>query len=265
MTPSLFPRGDEDVALSIEAALVSDGVKLVHNMQYDEVKTVSVADPVSMVVIGSDGHEKIEVECDLLLVAAGRTPNTSNLGLEDAGIDYDRGGIIVDDLLHSSNPNVLAVGDCVSGVPRLTHMSGEMAKVAVQNGIFNDSWKLSSLVVPATMYTEPEYASVGRTDTEGDDVDVFMASIEHNDRSILEGEEHPGFVKVLCAKGTDQIVGAIIVSSRAGEMINEIVLAMSQGIGLTGIGRSIHSYPTLGESVMGAGLSYIRSQWKILK
>lgn len=263
-SPRLFPRGDEDVARLIEAALVSDGVTFFHGVQYDAVKTISTANPVSMVVIGKNGDgQEMELECDLLLVAAGRTPNTSDLGLEDAGVEYDRGGIIVDDLLRCSNPNILAVGDCVSGVPRLTHMAGEMAKVAVQNGIFNDSWKLSSLVVPATMYTEPEYASVGRIDT-GDDVDVYMASIEHNDRSILESEEHPGFVKILCAKGTDKIVGAMIVSSRAGEMINEIVLAMSQGIGLMGIGRCIHSYPTLGESVMGVGLSYIRSQWKFL-
>ncbi len=261
----LFPRADKDVGPVIDKALVEDGIKIIYNCQFDEVKTNQSDGRKVMIVSGSSGDEQFELHADVLLVAAGRTPNTSNLGLEEAGINYDKGGVIVDDLLRSTNPNVYAVGDCVSGVPRLTHMSGEMAKVAIQNAIFDDKWKLSSLVVPATMYTEPEYASVGRSDSDADDVDVYMASIEHNDRSILEGEETAGFVKVLCAKGSDKIIGATLVSSRAGEMISEIVLAMTQNIGLSAIGRAIHSYPTLGESVMGLGLQYIRTKWELIK
>ena len=266
----LFPRTDPDVGRVLERALVCDGVKIMNNFKFEEVVTKNDNDETTLMVVkgsttNADGeNSSYELKCDVLLVAAGRTPNTDNLGLEEAGIKYDKGGIIVDDLLCSTNKNVYAVGDCVSGVPRLTHMSGEMAKVAVQNSIFNDSWKLSSLVVPATMYTEPEYASVGHTVID-DDTDAFTTSIEHNDRSILEGETHPGFVRIYCKKGTDTIVGAVIISSRAGEMISEIVLAMTQHIGLFQIGRAIHSYPTLGEAVMGAGLTYIRTKWDLVR
>lgn len=146
--------------------------------------------------------------------------------------------------------------------------SGEMAKLVVQNSLFKDDWKLSSLVVPAVMYTEPEYATVGLYSAEmaerkGVPVDVYRAGLEHNDRAILESA-NVGFCKIFCKQGTDEIVGCTIVAERAGEMINEVTLAMKNNIGLRGIGRNIHSYPTTGEAVMGCGIQYINSHWERL-
>uniref|UniRef100_A0A7S2IDD2 FAD/NAD(P)-binding domain-containing protein n=1 Tax=Helicotheca tamesis TaxID=374047 RepID=A0A7S2IDD2_9STRA len=209
-----------------------------------------------------------ELECECLLIATGRLPNVQNLGLEKANVQYDeRKGIHINDLAQStSNPNVYAVGDCVANVPRLTHMSGEMAKVVVQNALFEDEWKVSSLVVPACMYTEPEYATVGRVkfSDEKDEVDVYTTSLEHNDRAILDGDSNHGVVKICCQKGTDTIVGCTIVAPRAGEMINEVSLAMKYGIGLGQIGRNIHCYPTTGEAIMMCGLQFINARWKRL-
>merc|ERR1712157_528847 len=156
-------------------------------------------------------------------------------------------GIIVNDLAQSSNPNVYAVGDCCSGLPRLTHMSAEMAKLVVQNSLFQDSWRISSLVVPATMYTSPEVATVGSM--EGD---VYRAGL--GDRALLDGSK--GFVKIYCKN--DQILGATVVAERAGEMINEITLAMKHNLSLNAIARNIHCYPTLGEAVMGAASSSLQ-------
>ena len=156
----------------------------------------------------------------------------------------------------------------MAGVPRLTHMSGEMAKLVVQNSLFADDWLLSSLVVPAVMYTEPEYATVGISSVEqagrqGISVDTYRAGLEHNDRAILESSNR-GFCKVFCRSGTDEILGAVIVAERAGEMINELTLAIKEKIGLRAIGRNIHAYPTTGEAVMGCGIQYINSHWKRL-
>ena len=137
-----------------------------------------------------------------------------------------------------------------------------------QNALFDDEWKLSSFVVPAVAYTEPEYATAGVSSEEmakkrGIEVDVYRAGLEHNDRAILESN-NVGFCKIVCAKGTDEILGCTIVAERAGEMINEVTLAMKNKIGLKGIGRNIHSYPTCGEAVMGCGIGYINSHWKRL-
>jgi pyruvate/2-oxoglutarate dehydrogenase complex dihydrolipoamide dehydrogenase (E3) component len=223
-----------------------------------------------MKVTVKSGEKEDDLECECLLVATGRAPNVENIGLEAANVEYQVGkGILVNDLSQSvSNPNVYGVGDCVAGVPRLTHQSGEMAKQVVQNALFGDSWKLSDFVTPSVMYTEPEYATVGIASAEaaairGIQVDIYRGGLEHNDRAILESDNH-GFCKVICEAGTDKILGATIVASRAGEIINEVTLAMRHNIGLAGIGRNIHAYPTTGEALMGAGIQYINSKWKRL-
>jgi pyruvate/2-oxoglutarate dehydrogenase complex dihydrolipoamide dehydrogenase (E3) component len=136
-----------------------------------------------------------------------------------------------------------------------------MAKLVIQNSIFQDNWKLSSLVIPAVVYTDPEYATAGVHSAEmaasmGLSVDTYRAGLEGNDRAILESS-NAGFCKIFCKSGTDEIVGCTILAERAGEMINEVTLAMKNKIGLRAIGRNIHAYPTSGEAVMGCGIQYI--------
>lgn len=253
--------GDEEAATLLQQVLEKDGVSFLSNARVTRVETL-VNDSTTMKLTID---EKIH-ECDCLLVATGRAANVENLGLEAAGVEYQVGaGIKVNDLCQSpTNPAIYAVGDCVAGVPRLTHMSGEMAKMVVQNALAGDNWKLGSLVVPAVAYTEPEYATVGiasqgQATRQGIDVDIYRAGLEHNDRAICEGN-NVGFCKILVKKGTDEIVGATIVAERAGEMINEISLAIKNKLGLYSIGRNIHSYPTTGEAVMGCGVQYINSK-----
>jgi len=269
----LFGGRDAEAGRVMRGVLESEGVTFLSSVTVSRVDTIRAAVddddslPLLSIEINSkDGETKQTLECECLLVAAGRRPNVDNIGLENANVQYDSNrGVVINDLARTTNPDIYAVGDCVSGVPRLTHMSGEMAKVVVQNALFDDDWKISSLVVPACMYTEPEYASVGVLDvSDGNaDVDVYQTGLEGNDRAILEGETI-GFVKIYCEKGTGTIVGASIVAARAGEMINEISLAMKHGIGLDGIGRNIHCYPTTGEAIMGCGLQFINSKWKRL-
>lgn len=269
-------NGDKEAAELLQTVLEEDGVTFLSSMTTKQVTTLRPRgegreDLPLMKVTVSGKNGDVDLECECLLVATGRIANVEDLGLEAAGVEFELGkGVIVNDLAQSvSNQNVYAVGDCVAGVPRLTHMSGEMAKVVVQNSLFDDNWKLSSLVVPAVMYTEPEYATVGISSLDmasksGLQVDVYRSGLEHNDRAILEGENR-GFCKILTKAGTDEIVGATIVASRAGELVNEVSLAMKHGIGLAGIGRNIHSYPTTGEAVMGCGIQYINSKWKRLE
>jgi len=258
--------GDEEAAKLLQEVLEKDGVSFLSNTRVTRVETVVNGSEKTFprMKLTMDNDEIHECEC--LLVATGRAANVENLGLEAAGVEYQLGsGIEVNDLCQStSNPSIYAVGDCVAGVPRLTHMSGEMAKMVVQNALAGDNWKLSSLVVPAVAYTEPEYATVGiasqaQATRKGIEVDIYRAGLEHNDRAICEGS-NVGFCKILVKKGTDEIVGATIVAERAGEMINEISLAIKNNLGLYSIGRNIHSYPTTGEAVMGCGVQYINSK-----
>jgi len=267
---SLFPKGDVEAGPYLQKTLEeSCNIEFLKMAKITNVETLSESEdeedlPLMRLSIDSDGND-VTLDAECLLVATGRAPNVENLNLEAAGVEYDaKRGILVDDHARSiSNPNVFSVGDCTADVPRLTHMSGEMAKVVVNNALFDDDWKLSSLVVPACMYTEPEFASVGDL-SGGDDVDIYSASLEHNDRAILDGDKE-GYVKIFCKKGTGTIIGCTIIAGRAGELINEVTLAMKHGISLDGIGRNIHCYPTTGESIMGCGLQIINSKWKLLK
>jgi pyruvate/2-oxoglutarate dehydrogenase complex dihydrolipoamide dehydrogenase (E3) component len=268
--------GDSEAAQLLQTELEESGVHFIQGTtkRVTTLRERNMEDttqhPLMSLSIEDKTGQTIELECECLLVAIGRVANVENIDLEKANVQYEIGkGVIVNDNAQSiSNPNVYAVGDCVAGVPRLTHMSGEMAKLVVQNSLFNDDWKLSSFVVPAVMYTEPEYATAGISSIEmatkqGVDVDVYRAGLEHNDRAILESSNR-GFVKIFCRKGTDEIVGTTIVAERAGEMINEVTLAMKNSIGLRAIGRNIHSYPTIGEAVMGCGIQYINAHWERL-
>ena len=267
-------QGDAEAAEILQLELEKAGV----NFVFGSTKQVTTLkertdDPTEFPLMSVNVETKdgaVDLECETLLVATGRVANVEKLNLEAAGIEYKTGkGVLINDFAQAvGNPNVYAVGDCAADVPRLTHMSGEMAKLVVQNSLFEDDWKLSSFVVPAVAYTEPEYATAGIYSEElatkqGIEVDVYRAGLEHNDRAILESN-NVGFCKIFCAKGTDKILGTTIVADRAGEMINEVTLAMKNGIGLKAIGRNIHSYPSAGEAVMGCGISYINSHWKKL-
>jgi len=277
----LLSKGDEEAAEVIKQTLVDEGVKFLSGVSVNEVTTIKEATndgdlPLMSVSLSCSEHsEPISLDCECLLLALGRTANVESMGLESAGVDFHPSkGVYVNDFSQSvSNPDIYAVGDCVSDVFRLTHMSGEMAKVVVQNALFKGQWRLSSLVVPAVMYTDPEYATVGKIHVDdnnnvvspienNEEVDIYKAELQHNDRAILDSSDKTSFVKICCKKGTGTIVGCTIVSTRAGEMINEVSLAMKHDISLEGVGRNIHSYPTLGESVMGCGIQFINSRWE---
>ena len=259
---------------AIQKALEADGVKfrtdtkMIHVEQYEGQIQVHYQ-------VGSERRAR---QVEALLIATGRQPNVEDLGLETAGIKYSpTDGILINDLAATSNPDVYAIGDCAangveggSPIPRFTHNSGEMAKLIVENALFRktpeESWKVSSLIVPRCIYTEPEVAGVGLTraeaDTKGIKYDVYDCALASNDRCILEGtDDNGGFVELLCEAGTDTILGGTIVSAHAGEIINEVTLAVQKEVGLAELARVIHPYPTVAEGVMQAGLGFIRKSW----
>lgn len=271
----LFPKADDDVGRSLRAALEEDEVIFRTRAKVARVETLrrpTTDDelPLLRVHLAADNDDDDDeaLECECLLVAAGRAANVEDLGLDEAGVEYEIGpGVVVDDLGRSTtNPRVYAVGDCVAGLPRLTHASGETAKLVVQNALFDDDWRLSDLVVPACVYTEPEYASAGVVKADPTLHDTYEATLEHNDRAILEDgvDRRRGFAKIFTKKGTGDVVGCVVVAERAGEMINEVTLAMKHGVPLEGIGRNVHCYPTTGEVLMTCGLQRINSRWKRL-
>ncbi len=251
MQPNLMPTEDVDAATAVESALRRDGVEIVRNAQVSSM--VREASGSLSVTLSTDaGKLGSSITADELLVAVGRSPNVESLGLEAAGIKFDRRhGIQVGDDFRTSNRHVFAAGDVCSRF-KFTHAADAMARIVLQNALFPGRGKGSALVIPRCTFTDPEVASVGLTEAEARSqniaVDVFTEQMSEVDRAVLDGET-TGFAKVLVKRGSDKIVGATIVATNAGEMLNELTLAMTAKLGLSALGKTIHPYPTQAEVI----------------
>lgn len=255
--PTVLDREDTGASRLVEAALRPDGVTLELSTRIDSVVRAGVVRTLRY----QAGNSAKTVEVDAVLVAAGRLPNVANLGLEAAGVAYDhRKGVVVDDRLRTTHPRIYACGD-VCFRHRFTHAADATARIVIQNALFHGRKRASDLVVPRCTYTDPEVAQVGMTEAEaareGVEVEAVLRPLADVDRARLDGEED-GFVKVLVAKGTDRMVGATVVARHAGEMIGELCLAMSQGIGLGKLASVILPYPTQSEAIKHCGDAWNR-------
>ncbi|MGE5172294.1 MAG: mercuric reductase [Betaproteobacteria bacterium] len=253
----LLPREDADAAEIVHKALVEDGVEL-----RLRAKIVSVAKKGREKVITVEENGKsVELFVDEIFAGVGRAPNVEGLELEKAGVAYDpREGVKVNDRLQTSNPRVYAAGDiCFSY--KFTHTADAMARIVIANALFMAKQKTSALVIPWCTYTDPEVAHVGMYEKEakerGIDVLTLTVPLSDIDRALLDGESE-GFARVHLKKGSDKILGATIVARHAGEMINELSLAMTAGLGLSAIGRTIHPYPTQAEAIKKLADAYNR-------
>jgi pyruvate/2-oxoglutarate dehydrogenase complex dihydrolipoamide dehydrogenase (E3) component len=240
-----LPREDADAAGVVERAMERDGVVF---LRRGPVIRVERSGGERLIVLrGANGQEP--VRGDEILLAAGRVPNIEGLNLEAAGIAYDRAGVRVNDRLRTTNRRVYAAGDICSRF-RFTHAADALARIVVQNALFYGRARASRLIIPWTTYTSPEVAHVGMYEkdahTSGLQIDSLTIPMSQVDRAVLDGETE-GFLRVHLKRGTDRILGATLVTEHAGEMISEISLAMTAGLGLGRIGATIHPYPTQAE------------------
>jgi pyruvate/2-oxoglutarate dehydrogenase complex dihydrolipoamide dehydrogenase (E3) component len=258
--PQFLTREDPGAASIVSGAFLRDGIDVRLNTV---VKGVSVAGSEKRVHLRrEDGFEDVVI-ADEILIGAGRVPNVDGLNLEGVGVAYDpRKGVEVDDFLQTANPRIYAAGD-VCQAHKFTHTADAAARIVIQNALFRGRKRYSALTIPWCTYTDPEIAHVGMYERDarerGIPVDTFVREMKEVDRAIADGEEE-GFVKIHVRKGTDKILGATIVARHAGEMINEISLAMVGGIGLGTIGGVIHSYPTQAEAIKQVADLYNRTR-----
>lgn len=241
----VLPREDRDAAAIVQHALDRDGVRVVDDAAVERVERSG--DQRTLVV--TRAGESMHVTGDALLVAVGRAPNLEGLALDVAGVAATSAGVTVDDRLRTSNPRIFAVGD-VCSAHKFTHAADFQARAVVQNALFFGRARVSRLVVPWATYTSPELAHVGLHEADararGTAVDIVSVPFHDVDRAVLDGEED-GLLKLVLGKGTDRILGATLVAAHAGDLIGEVTLAMTAGLGLSRIGQTVHPYPTQAE------------------
>jgi pyruvate/2-oxoglutarate dehydrogenase complex dihydrolipoamide dehydrogenase (E3) component len=246
----IMPNEDRDAADIVEQQMLRDGVKL---LCCGKDLKVHKTDDGKRLTVDSHGQQ-YDVTVDEILVGVGRTPNVEKVGLETAGVDYDKDGIKVNAMLQTSNPNIYAAGDVCSRY-KFTHAADAMAQIVIQNALFPHPFgfgyaSVESLNMPWCTFTEPEVAHVGMYEKDakekGLEVETYTYKLDEVDRAILDGEEE-GFARVHIQKGTDKILGATIVAAHAGDMISELSVAMKAGAGAKTIAGTIHPYPTQAE------------------
>ena len=258
MAPHVLVREDGDAAAIVQRAMIEDGVDLRLSV---EVKRVEVAAAGKTVHYEHDG-EASAVTVDELLIAVGRAPNVDGIGLESAGIEFDKSGIQVNDRLQTSNRNVYAVGDVASKF-KFTHTADALARIAIQNSLLFGRKKASALVVPWCTYTSPEIGHVGMyakdAQDRGIEIDTVTVSLADVDRAVLD-DATDGFLRLHIEKGKDRILGATIVAENAGDILGELSLAVTNGVGLNQIAATIHAYPTQAEVVKRAADTWRRGK-----
>ncbi len=246
----VLPREDPDAARVVEAAMTRDGVTYLPASRVQEVSREGASQRIRYSRDDGD-HELLS---DEILVAVGRAPNVEGLGLDAAGVEFDASGVAVDDHLRTANKRIYAAGDIVRSF-KFTHLADAHARIVVQNALFPflppfARPRVSRLVVPWCTYTSPEIAHVGMYERDareqGMEVETITVPLADVDRAILDGEDE-GFVRVHLKKGSDRILGGTLVAEHAGEMIGELCLAVTHGIGLGKIQATIHPYPTQAE------------------
>lgn len=234
----LLAREDPELVESVRASLKEDGVNVLEGHGVSQV----AAGPK---VVLSDANA---IEGSHLLIATGRVPNVSELGLKAAGVEYDKSGIKVDARLRTSNKRVFAIGDVVGG-PQFTHVAGYHAAVVMKNVLFRFPAKADHALVPRVTYCDPELAQIGDF-RGGPDDRVLCQPFADNDRARTEGID-AGLVKIVVdAKGWIKGVG--MVGAGAGDLIQPWLLAMKQGVKVGDMATLMLPYPSMGEAAKRA-------------
>eukprot|EP00884_Botryococcus_braunii_P021435 jgi/Botrbrau1/7976/Bobra.384_2s0004.1 len=257
----ILEKEDPEAASLLLNTLRSDGVDFRLGVKFRQVRK-GPSGTIELLLENSDSQEEV-VTVDALLVATGRSPNVSDMGLEKAGVAFDtQKGISVNDYLQSSARNIYAVGDCCTRY-QFTHIADFMARMVVRNALFFGSGRFSSMLIPWCTYTQPEIGHVGLyphdLEARGIPYETYTKELKDNDRAILEGQTE-GFVTIHCRAKSDKILGATIVGENAGDLICEVAVAIQAGMGLGQLASVIHPYPTQADAIRACGDLYNKTR-----
>ena len=255
MTAGLLPGVDRDLLRHLQRRL--EGKFEAIRLETTVLAIEEVEGGVRARLAGSGGAPEEQV-FDQVLVAVGRRPNTAGLGLEQTSVRLDdRGFIVVDAQRRTTEPSIFAIGD-VAGEPMLAHKAAHEAPVAVE-AIAGQPAAWDPRAIPAVVFTDPEIAWAGLTETEATDrrIDVLVSTMPWaaSGRATTLGRTD-GATKLVLEPHTERILGVGIVGAGAGELISEAVLAIEMGAVAQDLELAIHPHPTLSETLMNAAATF---------
>ncbi|MBB3444720.1 dihydrolipoyl dehydrogenase [Rhizobium sp. BK379] len=246
---------DADVSKQFQRMLGKQGIDIKLNSKVTGVEKAEKGAKVTFEPVAGGAAQTLEA--DVVLISTGRIPYTAGLGLEEAGVKLDnRGRVEIDGHFKTNVDGIYAIGDVVKG-PMLAHKA-EDEGVALAEILAGQHGHVNYDVIPSVVYTQPEVASVGKTEEElkaagiAYKVGKFPFTANGRARAMLATD---GFVKILSDKETDRVLGGHIVGFGAGEMIHEIAVLMEFGGSAEDLGRTCHAHPTMSEAVKEAALA----------
>ena len=245
MNEQLLPFEDKDVAKQLQRQFKKDKIKVLTGIG---VQTCEVIDN-QVVATLSNGKQ---VKAQYALVAVGRKPNLAGSGVEELGIEMERGKIVVNENLETNVEGIYAIGDLID-TPFLAHVASKEGMIAVENA-FGKSKVVNYTAVPRCVYTEPEVAGVGKTEKqlESEGCEYHVGQFDFRALGKAQAIGHfQGFIKVLADKD-DKIIGASVVGPHATDLLTELSLAVHLGLTVEQVGDVIHAHPTLSEGLMEA-------------
>lgn len=244
MMDEIIAKEDAEIIAHVRQLLEREGIEILTGWALK-----SIANKVAR--IETKGGESRELPVETIFVASGRRGNTENLGLEDAGVKVERSYVVVDRFLQTTAPRIWACGDVHGGL-QFTHVAAYEAVKLVRNMLFPGKSAVDYNDVPWALYTDPEVAHLGMTESEarerhGDDVRIYRVDMHDVDRAVID-RAPAGVIKIVCdAKG--KILGAHVLASNASTLIEEIVLARRKGMKIGELAQRISAYPSLADGV----------------
>lgn len=258
MGEHILPAEDFETAQVLDESLRKAGVDI-----RTKTRALSWQNASEKLAVRVSGEGKEEViEAEKILVAFGRTPNTSNLGLDALGVQLDqRGYVVTGDYGQTNVKNIFAIGDIVA-TPALAHVASKEGEIAIEfiAGHTPSHRRIPEDLVPSAIYCEPQVAGFGlREDVAKEKGIKFKKSVfplRANGKSVAVGKT-AGLVKLLSDPDTGELLGAHIAGSNATELIHELILARSGELLCDDIAQMIHAHPTVSESIMEAALGIV--------
>jgi dihydrolipoamide dehydrogenase len=245
---------DGEAAKLMQRTLEKQGFTFHLSHKLAKVETVGTG--VKATIEPSTGGEAKVLDADVVLVAVGRRPFIEGLGLDALGVKTERGQVVVDAHFVTNVPGIYAIGDVIRG-PMLAHKA-EDEGVAVAELLAGQAGHVNYGVIPNVVYTNPEVASVGKTEEElkAEGVAYAIGKFPFTANGRARAMRHTeGFVKILADAATDRVLGGHIVGFGAGEMIHEIAVLMEFGGSAEDLARTCHAHPTMSEAVKEAAMA----------
>ena len=250
MLPHAVPLEDEEISKEVERAFKRRKVQLLTSTRVQAVETT--AGGVRVTVAGEQGEQVLEAE--RALIAIGVRPNSENVGLEEIGVQLERGTVVVDDSMRTNVPGVYAIGD-VTGKLALAHVASAQGIVAAETIAGAETVTLNYEAMPRCTYCQPQVASFGITEAQaverGYEVTVGSFPFRANGKALGLGD-YDGFVKIVADAASGEILGGHLVGPEVTELLPELVLARNWELTPEEIARSVHAHPTLSEVLMEA-------------